>query len=169
MPPGGEAGGMATHPNAAAIERFYRAFDACDAATMNELYAPEATFSDPAFGTLDGDEVRAMWTMLTSQATDLSVTASDVTADDEGGSAHWRAEYTFTATGRHVVNEVDATFRFRDGKVVEHRDRFSFWRWSRQALGPPSVLLGSNPLGHSLVRRKARARLDAFMGRGDGG
>jgi ketosteroid isomerase-like protein len=154
---------MASHPNAAAIERFYRAFDARDAATMNELYAPDATFSDPAFGTLDGGEVRAMWTMLTGQAKDLSIRARDVTADDDSGSAHWTAEYTFTATGRPVVNEIDATFRFRDGKVVEHHDDFSFWRWSRQALGPSAVLLGSNPLGHALVRKRARGQLEAFM------
>ncbi len=62
---------MSAHPNAAAIERFYRAFDARDADTMNKLYAPDATFEDPAFGKLDGREVRAMWTMLTSQAKDL--------------------------------------------------------------------------------------------------
>ena len=157
---------MAAHPNAAAIERFYRAFGARDAATMNELYAPEATFSDPAFGELDGEQVRAMWAMLTSQASDLSVVASDVSADDERGSAHWRAEYTFTATGRRVVNEIDASFRFdRDGRVVEHRDRFSFWRWSRQALGPAALAMGTNPLGHALVRKRARARLDAYMRR----
>lgn len=157
---------MPEHPNAAAIERFYRAFDARDAETMNALYAPAATFSDPAFGTLDGDQVRAMWTMLTRQATDLSVVVSDVVADGDAGSAHWRAEYTFTATGRHVVNEIDATFRFDgDGRVVEHRDRFSLWRWSRQALGPAALLLGSNPAGQALLRRRARARLDGYMRR----
>ncbi len=156
---------MATHPNAAAIERFYRAFDARDAAAMNALYAPDAKFSDPAFGELVGDEVRAMWTMLTGRAKDLSVRVRDVVADDETGSAHWRAEYTFTATGRPVVNEIDASFRFEDGKVVEHRDRFSFWRWSRQALGPSALLLGSNPVGHALVRKRARGRLEAFMAR----
>ena len=155
---------MAPHPNAAAIDRFYAAFDARDAATMNELYAADVVFSDPAFGELRGDQVRAMWRMLTGQAKDLSVVASDVVADDESGSAHWRAEYTFTATSRRVGNEIDATFRFDgDGKVIEHRDRFSFWRWSRQAVGPSAVLLGSNPLGQSVVRRRARSRLDAFM------
>ena len=153
----------AGHPNAAAIERFYRAFDACDAATMNELYAPDATFSDPAFGTLDGREVRAMWTMLTSQASDLTVVVRDVEADDETGSAHWTATYTFSATGRKVVNEIDARFRFRDGLAVEHHDAFSFFRWARQALGPAGLVMGSNPIGHSLVRKRARGQLDAFM------
>ena len=156
---------MSAHPNAAAIERFYRAFGARDAAAMNALYAPDATFSDPAFGELDGDEVRAMWTMLTGQAKDLSIVARDVVADDATGSAHWTAEYAFTATGRRVVNEIDASFRFRDGLVVEHVDRFSFWSWSRQALGPVAFVMGSNPLGHALVRRRARAQLAAFMAR----
>ena len=156
---------MAGHPNADAIERFYRAFDARDAATMNAIYAPGARFSDPAFGELDGEQVRAMWTMLTGQAKDLSVVVRDVVADDETGSAHWTATYTFTATGRHVVNEIDATFRFRDGVVIEHVDRFSFWRWSRQALGPIALVMGSNPLGHALVQRRARGQLESFMGR----
>ena len=151
------------HPNAAAIERFYRAFDAGDAAAMNELYAPDATFSDPAFGTLDGDQVRAMWTMLTRDAKDLSVQVRDVRADDTTGSAHWTATYTFTATGRPVVNEIDATFRFADGRAVEHHDRFSMWTWSRQALGPAAIVMGSNPVGHALIRRRARGRLQAFM------
>ena len=152
------------HPNAAAIELFYTAFDAGDAGTMNLLYAPDATFSDPAFGTLDGQQVRAMWTMLTGNATDLSVVARDIEADDESGSAHWTATYTFSATGRKVVNEIDASFRFSGGKAVEHRDRFSMWRWSRQALGPAAFALGSNPLGQRLIRRRARGQLDAFMG-----
>lgn len=154
---------MAAHPNALAIERFYQAFAARDAAAMNELYAPDATFSDPAFGKLDGDQVRAMWTMLTGQAKDLVIVASDVEAGDTTGSAHWRAEYTFSATGRHVVNEVDATFRFDpQGRVAEHHDRFSMWRWSRQALGPVALVLGSNPVGQALVRRQARGRLEAW-------
>ena len=154
---------MSAHPNAATIERFYRAFDACDAETMNAVYAPDATFRDPAFGELHGDEVRAMWSMLTEQAKDLSVVVRDVVADDESGSAHWTATYTFTATGRKVVNEIDAAFRFLGGLVVEHVDDFSFWRWSRQALGPVAIVLGSNPVGQPLVRRRARARLDAYM------
>jgi ketosteroid isomerase-like protein len=153
------------HPNAIALARFYEAFNVCDAPTMVALYAPDAVFSDPAFGELHGPEVGAMWTMLTGQATDLRVQASDIEADDDSGSAHWQAHYTFSATGRPVVNNVTAQFRFRDGLIVEHRDRFSMWTWSRQALGPSAYLLGWNPIGHGLVQRKARGRLEAFMAR----
>lgn len=151
------------HPNAASIERLYAALDACDAPTMVSLYAPDAVFSDPAFGELHGPEVGAMWTMLCSQATDLSVQASEVEADDDAGSAHWVAHYTFSASGRPVVNDIRARFRFRDGLIVEHRDRFSMWKWSRQALGTPAYALGWHPLGQRLFRRKARGRLDEFI------
>jgi uncharacterized protein (TIGR02246 family) len=152
------------HPNAELIERLYAAMDAQDGDTMASLYAPDAVFRDPAFGELRGREAGDMWRMLTSQAADLSVKASDVRADDDSGSAAWVAHYTFTATGRPVENRIQASFRFRDGLIAEHRDSFSMWRWSRQALGPPAFLLGSNPLGQALIRRRARGRLAAWRG-----
>ena len=147
------------HPNAAVIERLYAALDAGDGETMASLYAPDAVFSDPAFGELRGSEPGDMWRMLCAQATDLSVTASDVRADDSSGSARWVATYTFTATGRFVENRIEASFRFRDGLIAEHRDRFSMPRWARQALGPAGLLLGTNPVGRALLQRKARGRL----------
>jgi ketosteroid isomerase-like protein len=154
------------HPNAQLIERLYGALDAADGDAMAALYASDATFRDPAFGDLDGDGVRAMWRMLCSQAKDLDVTVSDVRADDAGGSANWVATYTFTATGRPVENRVSASFRFRDGKIADHRDEFSIWRWSRQALGPAALVLGSNPVGAALIRRQARGRLEEWRRRG---
>jgi ketosteroid isomerase-like protein len=151
----------ARHPNALAIERLYAALDSADAEAMVSLYAPDATFEDPAFGELHGREVAAMWRMLCAQAKDLAVTVSDVDADHERGSARWIATYTFTATGRPVENRIRARFRFEDGLIAEHRDEFSMWRWSRQALGPVAFVLGSNPLGRALLRRRARSRLPA--------
>jgi ketosteroid isomerase-like protein len=151
---------MATqHPNAGVIARLYEALDAQDGETMASLYADDAVFSDPAFGELRGPEVGAMWRMLCEQATDLSVTASDVEADDDAGSASWVAHYTFSQTGRPVENRVQARFRFRDGKIAEHRDSFSMLRWSRQALGSAGLLIGSNPLGRALMRRRTGGML----------
>src|SRR4051794_29565730 len=98
----------ADHPNAATIERLYAALDAMDGETMASLYTPDAVFQDPAFGELHGHEVGAMWRMLCDQATDLSVTASDVQADDSTGSASWVANYTFSQTGRPVENRITA-------------------------------------------------------------
>lgn len=151
------------HPNAALIERFYAAFAARDAAGMKACYHPEIVFSDPAFGELRGAQAGAMWTMLLERGKDLQVTASGIHADDERGRAHWDARYTFSQTGRSVLNRIDAEFAFRDGLIVRHTDTFDFWTWSRQALGPAGLLLGWTPLLRNKVRATARAGLEKYM------
>ena len=144
------------------IERFYAAFDKCDGDAMAACYAPGARFSDPVFPDLNGDEPGAMWRMLTSQATDLRIELLEHTAD----TAHWRAHYTFSQTGRPVVNDVRARFRFDgDGLIEDHRDEFSFHTWARQALGAPGLLLGWTPLLRSKVRSTAAKSLADFRQR----
>ena len=87
-----------------------------------------------------------------------------VQADASGGRAHWDAHYRFSATGRMVDNSVDARFEFSpDGHIVRHRDTFDFWRWSRQALGAPGVLLGWTPMLRGKIRARAAANLHRFM------
>jgi ketosteroid isomerase-like protein len=145
------------------IEDFYDAFDKRDGERMAACYAPGARFSDPVFPDLEDGEPGAMWRMLTGQAKDLRVELLEHEADDDRGSAHWRAHYTFTQTGRPVVNDVHASFRFADGLIAEHTDDFGFHRWARQALGPPGLLLGWTPVLRAATQRRARASLDAFM------
>ena len=145
------------------IERFYSAFDARDGDAMAACYAPGARFSDPVFPGLEDDEPGAMWRMLTAQATTLRVELLEHEADDARGTARWRAHYVFSQTGRPVVNDVRATFRFAGGLIAEHTDAFSFHRWSRQALGAPGLLLGWTPLLKAPVRRRASASLASFM------
>src|SRR5687768_5908171 len=120
----------------ATIDRFYAAFAERDGRTMVACYAPDATFTDPVFGTLDAGDAGAMWRMLTGRAEDVRVEVPEKHADGGRGSARWIARYTFTQTGRPVVNDVRARFVFANGLITEHVDEFSFWRWSRQALGP---------------------------------
>ena len=149
--------------NDSVIQRFYAAFAARDGAAMAACYAPDARFSDPVFTDLRGEEPGAMWRMLTGRADDLRVELLEHEAQGEEGSARWRAHYTFTQTGRPVVNDVRASFRFRDGLIAEHVDDFDFHRWARQALGPPGLLLGWTPVLRASVRRRARASLDEFQ------
>jgi len=144
------------------IERFYTAFDRHDGDAMAACYAPSARFDDPVFPGLKDGEPGDMWRMLTSRAADLKIELREHEASDSSGSAHWIATYTFTQTGRNVVNDVQATFRFRDGLIVEHHDEFSFHTWSRQALGAPGLLLGWTPIIRNATRKKARAGLDEF-------
>lgn len=153
-----------THAHALLVEHFYRAFDNGDGTTMASCYAPDV-HSDSVFTDLRGNRARAMWQMLTDGPGDLSVELLDHKADEDSGSAHWRASYTFTETGRPVVNDIHARFRFENGLIVEHRDEFDFYRWARQALGPLGLVLGWTPILRATVRRKAAARLEQFMQR----
>lgn len=157
------------HPNDELLQRFYAAFDRKDGDTMAACYAPGAHFRDPVFGDLTGVEAGQMWRMLTSRAADLTVELAEHAADDQTGSARWIARYTFAQTGRKVVNDIRAEFRFRSGLIADHVDHFSFWTWSRQALGAPGMLLGWTPLLRARVSSQARAGLDEFMAAAAGG
>jgi ketosteroid isomerase-like protein len=150
------------HPNENLIHRFYTCFQKLDAIGMIACYAPDIVFSDPVFPRLDGREAGSMWQMLSSRAKEFHLTFRDVKADDTRGSVHWEATYLFSKTGRMVTNVIDAEFEFRDGLIVRHTDTFDFWRWSRQALGLPGMLLGWTTLIRNKVRSEARKGLDQF-------
>jgi ketosteroid isomerase-like protein len=107
----------------------------------------------PAFGDLEGEEIGAMWRMLTGRATDLKIELHEHDADEQTGSAHWIARYTFN-TGRPVVNDIQASFRFADGLIADHVDEFDFRNWAKQALGPSGHLVALLPP----LRKKARAK-----------
>ena len=156
------------HRNAEVIEKFYRAFAALDADTMASCYAPDVEFQDPVFTLHGRRETAGMWAMLCqatrSKGADVwKLDYSGIQADDRSGRAHWDAHYRFSATGRMVLNRIDAEFTFRDGLIATHRDRFSFWAWSRQALGTPGLLLGWTPLLRAKVQATARGNLDNFL------
>jgi len=149
----------------AAIERLYGAFERLDAQAMAACYAETARFDDEAFS-LDGRErIGAMWAMLCDavKAKGRDAWKLEVSAVTER-SAHWEPTYRFSATGRMVHNVIDAEFEFDGaGLITRHRDRFDFWRWSRQALGAPGWLLGWTPLLRAKVRAQAAKNLDRFI------
>jgi ketosteroid isomerase-like protein len=142
------------------IETFYQAFARLDYATMASCYHPQARFSDPAF-TLQGADIGVMWQMLCQRAQHFQLNFT-VTQQDGLVRAHWEPRYLFSQTGRQVHNIIDAEFEFRDGLIYRHRDHFSFWRWSRQALGLPGLLLGWTPWLRKKVQQQAAAGLRAF-------
>ncbi len=162
---------MSAAEHEALIKRFYTAFAALDGETMQACYHPQAHFEDPVF-TLDGrEQIGAMWRMLGTAVKAKSAEVwklefGRVAANESTGSAHWEPVYRFSATGRMVHNIVDANFEFKDGLILRHQDRFNFWRWSRQALGLPGVLLGWSPVLHAKVRAQAAANLAAFVRKG---
>ncbi|WP_166359249.1 nuclear transport factor 2 family protein [Pseudomonas akapageensis] len=149
--------------NSALITRFYEAFQRLDAEAMVACYTDDIVFSDPAFGTLRGRDAGDMWRMLASRAKDFSLTFDSVNSNERSGGAHWVATYLFSQTGRTVVNDIQARFLFRDGKICEHHDHFDLWRWSRQALGAKGLLLGWTPLVQGKVHQQALKGLRAFQ------
>ncbi|HET9033823.1 MAG TPA: nuclear transport factor 2 family protein [Dokdonella sp.] len=153
---------MQSENNATLLQNFYSAFSARDGAGMSACYHAEATFKDPVFD-LQGAEVGAMWRMLCSRSSDLRVEATNLSANNDIGSADWQAWYSFSASGRAVHNQVHSRFRFAEGRIIEQVDTFSFMAWSRQALGPVGMLLGWTPLLKGKVRANARTALDHYI------
>lgn len=144
--------------------RFYTALAARDWQTVGRLYADDARFDDPAFVGLDAAQVRAMWRMLLGRAGDDSRVSYEVLADTpEAARVRWTARYTFSQTGRPVLNVITAQLTLRDGRIVRHIDAFDFFRWSRQALGLPGWLLGWTGFLRGKVRAQVRRTLAAFM------
>jgi ketosteroid isomerase-like protein len=152
---------MSAEANKETIERFYRAFDEGNGAAMTACYARGAHFRDPAFGDLEGDDIGAMWRMLTGRATDLRVELREHDAGEEHGSAHWVARYTFS-TGRPVVNDIQARFDFADGLIADHVDDWDFRRWAGQALGPKGHLVALLPPLRSKARAQALDQLATY-------
>ena len=147
--------------NARLIQKFYASFTDADAEGMVSCYADDIQFEDPAFGQLKGNDAKNMWRMLL-KTPGIKITASNIKANDKTGSADWVAEYTFSLTGRKVINKVLAQFEFADGKITRHTDHFSFWKWVAQAFGIKGILLGWTPLMKNKVRQQALARLAKF-------
>ncbi|HSS31847.1 MAG TPA: nuclear transport factor 2 family protein [Solirubrobacterales bacterium] len=153
---------MSAEENKATIERLYAAFAECNGTAMTACYSPGAHFRDPAFGDLEGEDIGAMWRMLTGRAKDLEIELREHDAGEQSGTAHWIARYTFS-TGRPVVNDIQASFRFADdGLIADHVDEFDFRRWAKQALGPSGNLVALLPPLRSKARAKALEQLTSY-------
>lgn len=147
------------------IQKFYEAFARLDYATMQSCYNNDPIFNDPVFGILQGKEVGAMWEMLCKNAKDFSLHYDKIEINGEYGTCNWTASYTFSKTGRKVVNKVKAHMRIENGKITEHTDEFDIYKWSRQALGLPGILLGWSGYIKNKIRYDAKTKLKKFMDR----
>ena len=101
--------------------------------------------------------------MLCKSAKDLTIQTDKIEVDGEYGTCNWTAIYPFSKTGRKVVNKIKAHMRIADGKIIEHTDEFDIYKWSRQALGLPGILLGWSGYLKNKIRSDARKKLDAFI------
>ncbi|MCP9751119.1 nuclear transport factor 2 family protein [Ferruginibacter sp. HRS2-29] len=146
------------------ITNFYTAFNQRNAAAMNACYSGDIVFFDPVFELLRGDQVRAMWEMLCHNAKDFSLTFGNIQdLGDDYYTCDWVATYTFSKTGRKVINNVRANMKIVNGEIIEHSDAFSLHKWSTQALGFSGWLLGWNKFFQRKIKNTARKGLMKWM------
>ena len=150
-------------------EQFYEAFMVRDHYTMGLLYAENATFSDPVFPLLNARGARMMWAMLLTRAEDLGIEVNVLEDSPTRARVDWTAHYTFGATGRRVVNRIETEMAISNGRIVRQVDRFSLWRWARQALGAQGLLLGWTPMVQNRIRKQAARSLGEFARRSASG
>ena len=145
------------------IETFYKCFQQKDWKGMQACYHADVVFSDPVFPLLKGDRARAMWHMLAISAKDLTLTFTNIKAEDGRGSCDWEAKYSFSKTGNAVHNRIHAEFEFKDGKIVRHTDTFDLTHWCGMALGLTGKLLGWTSWMHGKIRATAGLSLAKFL------
>lgn len=146
------------------IHKFYQAFQKLDAVGMNACYHTEILFYDPVFGMLKGEHTMYMWEMLCKEAKDFSLVFGNIIAQGEGYyTCDWVASYTFSKTGRRVVNKVEAFMLISDDKIIEHSDGFSIHKWSMMAIGFTGWLLGWNSLYQNRIKRMAGRKLAHYI------
>lgn len=140
------------------IEQFYIAFQNLDVEKMVSFYHDDIEFHDPGFGTLKGDDAKNMWRMICSKAKDFSLIYNSITET----SGHWEATYTFSTTGNKVVNKIDASFEFKDGKIYKHTDVFNLHKWAAQAFGLKGILLGGTKFFKKKLNNQTKQLLASY-------
>lgn len=109
---------------------FYDAFCAGDVATLERLYAPDVRFQDEIFSFQDRAGTMGMWRILLASE-GARFRYELLSTQGETAKVRWLADYELF--GRPIHNVIEATLTIREGRVVDHKDAFSWERWSRQA------------------------------------
>ncbi|MBG0817233.1 nuclear transport factor 2 family protein [Planomonospora sp. ID82291] len=151
--------------HATLVRTFYDALARRDLDAMERCYHPDVTFGDPIFQELEGRaRIMGMWRLLMGYGTGLDVSLGRVSAGRHEVTADWTAGYTFAATGRRVVNQIDSLFRFESGLIVRQHDDFDFKHWSKMALGRPvGLVVGWTPALRARIRSQAMEGLKESM------
>jgi len=146
------------------IVQFYEAFVNGDAKKMGECYSEDVVFEDPAFGILKGQKAKMMWQMLLSKK-DKSpkIEFKNVELNGNKGKAEWTARYKYGEKNRNVINNVFAEFHIENGKIINHKDTFNVWKWSKQALGLPGLILGWTPFMKNKIQDTTNNMLKNYI------
>ena len=78
------------------------------------------------------------------------------------GKARWEAYYTFGKKERKVHNVINAEFQFKDGKIINHVDKFNLYKWAKKALGFKGFLVGWTAYFERKLNQKTQKQLSNF-------
>jgi hypothetical protein len=142
------------HTNVHLIETLYSSLRDNKPETAAACYAADARFEDIAFRLKGRESILQMWRLVCSR--EVGVTFDSVVADDQKGGANWVAKYKMAKTRRKVTNPSTSHFAFRDGLIVDHRDRCDAMAWAAQAFPfPLNLAIGSiEPLRRYIAGKK---------------
>jgi limonene-1,2-epoxide hydrolase len=158
--------GVKTNPvtDIETIYHFYNCFQERDVEGMISCYHPKIVFIDPAFGTLEGERVFNMWRMLISRLDDHSkIEITSVYALNRKASCNWTADYLFGKSKRQIHNEIESHFRFEGNRIIEQRDVFDIWEWSKQAIGIMGYAFGWTYTMNKMIIKQSNQYLDYYI------
>lgn len=107
--------------NRALVLRLMRAMDKCDADTIREIIAPDATWWVLGVGTLDRETVIAQLEALLGNARVAETEILGTTAEGERVAVESKGNFEF-ADGRVYRNDYHHLYKVRDGRVIGVRE-----------------------------------------------
>ena len=93
----------------------------------------------------------------------LKITVSNIKIEENNGTAYWEAFYTFSKTGRKIHNKINASFKLKDGLIIDHKDDFNLHRWAKQALGFKGFLLGGTSFFKTKLKKQTNSLLERYI------
>jgi hypothetical protein len=144
------------------VERFFNAFGNGDWRTMARCYHDKASFTDPIFPDLRGEQIVYYWHQWFKENEGIKLNYSQLFADERKAQVQWNVRYTYQ--GRAVKHDATSTLAIWDDQIVRHVDEFALGGYLRQREGLLTGLLSGIPLVHQRVQRSARSRLDKHAG-----
>ncbi len=123
------------------VNTFYEALNKGDIKTIRQLYHPEAVYKSEMF-TLKGQEVFALWYTASQPEMNLKVECTSLKEVNNEVHTTWNISYQLSVVNRTVKLSEIGLFRFKDGKIIFHQDKYSFYSWCKQTFGPIGWLFG---------------------------
>lgn len=158
---------MITMAHIEVIQSYFKHLQARNAASLWQCYASNIVYSDPVYGWMEGDKVKARWEYFCAHADALQLTWGAVTVlDDEYFTCEWTAQYTQRETGRTIKFPCKSFFRLKDYKIIEQSDAYRLSSLIAQTDGWKGFWFGWTGYMKRFVQKRALQALASFSSHG---